>query len=176
MSREEEGSEPPQERPKKQKRPKELMIPKGRVPLSDQMHFLRVARRAVSGKRWSQAIKSCLDRIIETGSAQDLLALAKLLPGALAPTKTEATIQSRPALPLQMQGISDKLNELCDQVFGADGKLVNGSATIIPGHRRLELELEREHQAEPFIMPVAPEAVDPDKADAIRKALGKDGA
>lgn len=167
----EDAEEPPEQRraarSKVYKEKRGVKVPK----LADQMHFLRVARKAVSGKRWSQAIKSCLDRIIETGSAQDLLALAKLLPGALAPTKTEATIQSRPALPVSMQGISDRLNELCDQVFGADGKLVNGSATIIPGHRRLELELEREHQPEPFEMPVTPEEVDPDKADAIRKTL-----
>lgn len=111
------------------------MAPKRLTPkdIADEMRYLAAAKKAISPREWAAAIKSCLDKVVEDGDAHGLLAIAKVLPGALAPTKNETTLSFRPEMPAAKAGIADRLVALCDQIFAEDGTIdVTSSARVLP--------------------------------------------
>lgn len=92
--------------------------PRGRPSAAAEAAYLAAARRAVPEERWEAAVRSALEKAETEGDAHALVALAKLLPGATAPTKAEVETTVRPALPdLSRPGIVADLCALAARAF-----------------------------------------------------------
>lgn len=87
----------PQKKPKKRPRGKPFAKgaptanPRGRPRAEQERGYLDAARRAVPVATWQKAVARCLEAAVAEGDAKALLALARLLPGALAPERVEST-------------------------------------------------------------------------------------
>lgn len=106
----------------------------GRRTAGAEAAYLAAARRAVPEERWEAAVRSALEKAESEGDAHALVALAKLLPGATAPTKAEVETTVRPALPdLSRPGVVDDLDALLERAFARAPISVEVAPLELPG-------------------------------------------